>query len=60
LHEVTVTRGDTMSLTQAPRTFALLGATRQNALILFDTLRLTLDKAVAKAGGLPGFVAQIG
>ncbi|WP_165615016.1 polysaccharide biosynthesis/export family protein [Yoonia tamlensis] len=49
---ITVTRGDTISLTRTPRTFTALGATGQNALIPFDTLRLTLEKAVAKAGGL--------
>lgn len=49
---IAVARGDTITLTRAPRTFTALGATGQNALITFDTPRLTLEKAVAMAGGL--------
>ncbi len=44
--------GDLLHLIREPQTVAVLGATTTNALVPFDTERLTLAEALAKAGGL--------
>jgi polysaccharide biosynthesis/export protein len=44
--------GDVLTLVQVPQTYAVLGATGQNAQILFNAERITLAEAIAKAGGL--------
>ena len=44
--------GDVLTLVQVPETFAVLGATGQNAQVNFSAERITLAEALAKAGGL--------
>jgi len=44
--------GDVISLVRDPQTFTAMGATGRNSVIPFDTLKLSLDEAVAKGGGL--------
>jgi polysaccharide biosynthesis/export protein len=44
--------GDVLTLVQEPQTYSVLGATGQNAQILFNAKRITLAEAIAKAGGL--------
>jgi polysaccharide export outer membrane protein len=44
--------GDILTLVQVPQTFAVLGATGQNAQVNFSADRITLAEALAKAGGL--------
>jgi polysaccharide export outer membrane protein len=44
--------GDVLTLVQVPQTFSVLGATGQNAQIMFNAERMTLVEALAKAGGL--------
>ncbi len=46
--------GDAITLVRMPDRFSALGAAGKNALIDFGAPRLTLDKAVARAGGLVG------
>lgn len=46
--------GDTITVTRKRNSFSALGASRANALIDFEAQTITLDKAVAKAGGLVG------
>jgi polysaccharide export outer membrane protein len=43
---------DVLTLVRVPQTYAVLGATGQNAQISFNAERITLAEAVAKAGGL--------
>jgi polysaccharide export outer membrane protein len=44
--------GDVLTLVRVPQTYAVLGATGQNAQISFSAEHITLAEAVAKAGGL--------
>lgn len=44
--------GDTLTLIRDPQTFSVFGATGRNAVVPFDARGLTLEEAVAKAGGL--------
>jgi polysaccharide export outer membrane protein len=44
--------GDVLTVIQDPQTFTAVGATGRNAVVSFDHVRLTLEEAVAKAGGL--------
>jgi polysaccharide biosynthesis/export protein len=44
--------GDTITLTREPQTFTAAGATAKNALIPFEAIGITLEEAIAKAGGL--------
>ncbi len=44
--------GDTLTLVVDPQTFTAFGATGRNALVSFDAKGITLEEAVAKAGGL--------
>jgi protein involved in polysaccharide export with SLBB domain len=44
--------GDVLIVSRAPQTFSVFGAAGSNALITFDTERLSLAEALAKAGGL--------
>jgi polysaccharide biosynthesis/export protein len=44
--------GDVLTLVQVPQTFAVFGATTQNAEVPFGAERVTLAEALAKAGGL--------
>lgn len=47
--------GDTLTLTRTPRTFTAFGAVGTNSLISIDQDDLTLEIAMAKAGGLQDF-----
>jgi len=47
--------GDTLTLTRTPRTFTAFGAVGNNALISIDQDDLTLEIAMAKAGGLQDY-----
>ncbi|MBV8119778.1 MAG: polysaccharide export protein [Alphaproteobacteria bacterium] len=44
--------GDVLTLVEVPQTFAVFGATTQNAEVPFAAERMTLAEALAKAGGL--------
>ena len=44
--------GDTVSLVRDPQTFTVFGATNQNAMVPFEAAGITLEEAIAKAGGL--------
>ena len=44
--------GDVLTLVRVPQTYSVLGATGQNAQITFNSERITLVEALAKAGGL--------
>ena len=49
---VYVRPGDVISVARAPQTFTAAGATGQNAVVPFDAIGITLDQAIARAGGL--------
>jgi len=44
--------GDVLTVVREPQTFSAFGATGQNAVVSFDAAGMTLEEAVAKAGGL--------
>jgi polysaccharide export outer membrane protein len=44
--------GDVVTLVRDPQTFTAVGATGRNAVVPFDSVNLTLDEALGKAGGL--------
>jgi polysaccharide export outer membrane protein len=44
--------GDVLTLVRRPQTFSVFGATGKNAAISFNSEHLTLEEALAKAGGL--------
>jgi polysaccharide export outer membrane protein len=44
--------GDILSLVKEPQSFTAFGAVSRNAVIAFDTIGMSLEEAVAKAGGL--------
>jgi polysaccharide export outer membrane protein len=44
--------GDVISVARDPQTFTAAGATGANSVIPFDAVGITLDQAIAKAGGL--------
>jgi polysaccharide export outer membrane protein len=44
--------GDVISVAREPQTFTAAGATGRNAVIPFEALGITLDQAIAQAGGL--------
>lgn len=44
--------GDILTVVRRPQTFTALGATGANAVVPFDSDRLTLEEAVGKVGGL--------
>ena len=44
--------GDTLTLVRDPQTFTAFGAAGRNAVVTFDAKGITLEEAVAKAGGL--------
>src|SRR5439155_19825847 len=44
--------GDVLTLVRRPQTFSIFGATGKNAAITFNSERLSLNEALAKAGGL--------
>lgn len=43
---------DTITVIRRPQTFTSFGATGQNSIVPFDAVGITLEEAVAKAGGL--------
>jgi polysaccharide export outer membrane protein len=49
---VYVRPGDVISVAREPQTFTAAGATGQNAVVPFDAIGMTLDQAIARAGGL--------
>lgn len=55
---VFVHRGDILTVVREPQTFTAFGATGRNALVTFDAVGLSLEEAVAKAGGLVDTVAD--
>lgn len=50
--------GDVLTVVLDPQTFTAFGATGRNALVNFDAVGITLEEAVAKAGGLLDFSAD--
>ena len=44
--------GDVVTLVHDPLTFTVVGATGRNAVVPFEMVRLTLEEALAKAGGI--------
>lgn len=55
---VFVRPGDVISVAREQQTFTAAGATGQNSLVPFDAMGITLDQAIAKAGGLNDFRAD--
>lgn len=49
---VFVRPGDTLTVVRSPQTFTTFGAIGANTVVSFGTISLTLEEAVAKAGGL--------
>jgi polysaccharide export outer membrane protein len=49
---VYVLPGDVISVAREPQTFTAAGATGANAVVPFDAIGITLDQAIARAGGL--------
>ena len=49
---VYVRPGDVVSVAREPQTFTAAGATGQNAVVPFDAIGITLDQAIARAGGI--------
>jgi polysaccharide export outer membrane protein len=49
---VPVQAGDVVIVAREPQTFTAAGATGQNNVVNFDTIGITLDQAIARAGGL--------
>ncbi len=49
---VYVRPGDVVSVAREPQTFTAAGATSQNLVVPFDGIGITLDQAIARAGGL--------
>ena len=49
---VPIHAGDVLTVVKEPQTFTAFGATGRNALVPFDAIGITLDEAIAKAGGL--------
>lgn len=50
--------GDTLTLIRNPQSFTAFGATGRNAMVPFDAVGITLQEALAKAGGLLDFQAD--
>ena len=50
--------GDILTVVREPQTFTAFGAAGHNALVPFDAVGLSLEEAVAKAGGLLDTVAD--
>jgi polysaccharide export outer membrane protein len=44
--------GDVVSVAREPQTFTAAGATGQNSVVPFDAIGITLEQAIARAGGL--------
>ncbi len=50
--DVFVRPGDVITLVRDPQSYTIVGATQRNSLVPFEAEGLTLDEALAKAGGL--------
>jgi polysaccharide export outer membrane protein len=50
--------GDVLTVVRDPQTFTTFGATGRNALVTFDAIGISLEEAVAKAGGLLDLAAD--
>ena len=50
--------GDTLTVVRQPQTFTVFGATGRNAVVPFEADIITLEEAVAKAGGLLDYRAD--
>jgi polysaccharide export outer membrane protein len=50
--------GDVVTLVREPQSFTVGGATGRTAMVPFDAMNLTLDEALAKAGGLADYRAD--
>jgi len=50
--------GDVITVAYDPQTFTAFGSTGRNAQVTFDTAGITLDEAIAKAGGLLDYRAD--
>jgi polysaccharide biosynthesis/export protein len=50
--------GDVISVTRDPQRFTAVGATGTNAVVNFDAIGISLEQAIAKAGGLNDFRAD--
>ena len=57
---VPVRPGDVVAVTREPQTFTAAGATGQNAVVPFDAIGITLEKAIARSGGLSDVRADPG
>ena len=49
---ILVLPGDVVTVSRDPQTFTAAGATGQNAVIPFDSIGISLEEAIARAGGL--------
>jgi len=49
---ILVLPGDVVTVARDPQTFTAAGATGQNAVIPFDSIGISLEEAIARAGGL--------
>lgn len=56
--DIYVRPGDQITLIRDPQTFTVMGATGRNAVIPFGQRRITLDEALAKAGGILDYAAN--
>src|SRR5262249_49303846 len=50
--------GDVISVAREPQSFTAVGATGANSVINFDAIGISLEQAIAKAGGLNDFRAD--
>jgi polysaccharide export outer membrane protein len=50
--------GDVITVSRDPQAFTAVGATGSNSLVNFDAVGITLDQAIAKAGGLNDYRAD--
>jgi polysaccharide export outer membrane protein len=49
---IMVRPGDVVTVTREPQTFTAIGATERNSVVPFDAIGISLEEAIAKAGGL--------
>lgn len=49
---------DVITVVREPQTFSVFGATGRNALVPFEAIGITLEEALAKAGGLSDWAAN--
>lgn len=56
--DIYVRPGDEITLIRDPQTYTVMGATGRNAVIPFGQRRITLDEALAQAGGILDYAAN--